>query len=143
MMMKKYTQILILALSAAFAIGAAAQTTAPIKHKVVLQVSDGEAAKWNLALNNAKNVQEALGADMVDIEIVAYGPGIGMLKADSTTSNRITAAVKAGIQIVACENTMTVQKLTKDDMNASIGYVPTGVVELMKRQREGWAYVRP
>ena len=143
MTIKKYTQALVLAFSVAFAMGAVAQTAAPIKNKVVLQVSDGDAAKWNLALNNAKNVQDSLGADKVDIEIVAYGPGIGMLKADGTTSNRVTAAVKAGIQVVACENTMIAQKLTKADMNSSIGYVPTGVVELMKRQQEGWAYVRP
>lgn len=143
MTIKKYTQALVLAFSVAFAMGAAAQTAAPMKNKLVLQVSDGDAAKWNLALNNAKNVQDSIGADKVEIEIVAYGPGIGMLKADGATSNRVTEAAKAGIQVVACENTMTAQKLTKADMNSSIGYVPTGVVELMKRQQEGWAYVRP
>jgi intracellular sulfur oxidation DsrE/DsrF family protein len=160
MIMKPYFQAAVWVLSAAFAMGAAAQTVAPaakaqtiapskakakapIKAKVVFQVSDGDAAKWNLALNNAKNVQDELGASNVDIEIVAYGPGIGMLKAEATTSNRVTDAIKAGIQIVACENTMTNQKLTKADMTADIGYVPAGVVELMKRQREGWAYIRP
>jgi uncharacterized protein len=113
------------------------------KNKVVFQVSDGDAGKWNLALNNAKNVQESLGAQNVAIEIVAYGPGIGMLKAESTTSNRVTDAIKSGIQIVACENTMTALKLTPADMNPAISYVPAGVVEIMKRQSEGWAYVRP
>ena len=122
---------------------AVAQTAAPAKAKVVFQVSDGEAAKWNLALNNATNVQQEYGADKVQIEIVAYGPGIGMLKADATTNNRIAEATKSGIQVVACENTMTAQKLTKADMNTAIGYVPAGVVELMKRQGEGWAYIRP
>ena len=111
--------------------------------KVVFQVSDGDAAKWNLALNNAKNVQQDLGADKVQIEIVAYGPGIGMLKEDATTSTRVSEAVKSGIQVVACENTMKGFKLTKADMNPAIGYVPAGVVELMKRQGEGWAYIRP
>ena len=106
---------------------AVAQTAAPAKAKVVFQVSDGEAAKWNLALNNATNVQQEYGADKVQIEIVAYGPGIGMLKADATTNNRIAEATKSGIQVVACENTMTAQKLTKADMNTAIGYVPAGV----------------
>ena len=124
-------------------LAAVAQTAAPAKAKVVFQVSDGEAAKWNLALNNAKNVQQELGAGKVDIEIVAYGPGIGMLKADAAINNRIAEATKSGIQVVACENTMTAQKLTKADMNPVIGYVPAGVVELMKRQGEGWAYIRP
>ena len=140
---KTFIQATVLALSVTFAMGAAAQTAAPAKAKVVIQVSDGDAAKWNMALNNAKNVQDELGASKVDIEIVAYGPGIGMLKADATTSNRIIEATTSGIQVVACENTMTVQKLTKADMNPAIGYVRTGVVQLMNRQREGWAYIRP
>lgn len=140
---KAFIQAAVLALSATFAMGATAQTAAPAKARVVIQVSDGDAAKWNLALNNAKNVQQELGADKVDIEIVAYGPGIGMLKADATTSNRIIEATKSGVQVVACENTMTVQKITKAEMNPAIGYVRTGVVELMNRQREGYAYIRP
>ncbi len=122
---------------------ALAQTAAPSKSKVVFQVSDGDAGKWNLALNNAKNVQQELGAGKVDIEIVAYGPGIGMLKADATISNRVDEAAKSGIKVVACENTMTVQKLTKADMNPNISYVPAGVVELMRLHSEGWAYIRP
>ena len=119
-----------------------AQTSAA-PSKVVFQVSDGDAAKWNLALNNAKNVQEELGADKVQIEIVAYGPGIGMLKDDATTNTRVTEAAKSGIQVVACENTMKGLKITKADMNPAVGYVPAGVVELMKRQGQGWAYIRP
>jgi len=53
------------------------------RHKLVLQVSTNDPAVWNLALNNAENVQEALGKDKIDIEIVAYGPGLNMLKAES------------------------------------------------------------
>ena len=53
------------------------------KHtRVVVQVSDADPARWNLALNNVKNLQDDLGAGNVEIEVVAYGPGIGMLKLD-------------------------------------------------------------
>jgi intracellular sulfur oxidation DsrE/DsrF family protein len=113
------------------------------KQKLVIQVSDGDAAKWNLALNNARNVQEELGANNVEIEIVAYGPGIGMLKMDATTNSRIAEMAKAGVQIVACENTMRNQKLAKADMHPDISYAPSGVTEIMRRQREGWSYLRP
>lgn len=157
-MLRKNTLLgLILALSAVFAVGASAQTTTPAPAKpkavakkkmhavpkVVFQVSDNDPAKWNLALNNAKNVLQEYGAGKAEIEIVAYGPGIGMLKAEATTADRISEATLAGVKIVACENTMNAQKLTKADMNPAIGYVPAGVVELMKRQGEGWAYIRP
>ena len=113
------------------------------ENRVVIQVSDADAGKWNLALNNARNLQTDLGAKNVDIEIVAYGPGIGMLKADSVVGNRIGEALGAGVKIVACENTMSGQKLAKGDMLSGIGYVEAGVVEIMRRQQERWAYLRP
>jgi uncharacterized protein len=122
---------------------AAAQQPVGAKSKLVMQVSDGDTAKWNLALNNAKNVQVDLGAANVDIEIVAYGPGIGMLKADSVVGNRVGEAMASGVKVVACENTMHGQKLTKADMLTGIGYAPAGVVEIMQKQQQGWAYIRP
>ncbi len=125
-----------------FAAGAVAQTPAPA-NKVVLQVSDNDPGKWNLALNNAKNIQSDLGASNVAVEIVAYGPGINMLKMDSAVGGRIDEALHAGVKVVACENTMRGAKLTKTDMLNDIGYVPAGVVELMQKQQQGWAYLRP
>ncbi|HET9338489.1 MAG TPA: DsrE family protein [Casimicrobiaceae bacterium] len=122
--------------------GVQAQTPAPA-NKVVIQMSDADPAKWHLALNNAKNLQTDLGASNVAIEVVAYGPGIGMLKADSVVGNRIAEARGSGVNVLACENTMRNSKLAKDDMLAGIGYVASGVVEIMQRQQQGWAYLRP
>jgi len=135
---------LVLAFALPFAsINSIAAVDSAAKEKLVIQVSDGDAAKWNLALNNAKNVQQACGADKVDIEIVTYGPGIGMLKMDSVVANRIDDSKKAGVSIVACQNTMKNMKLTADDMLPNTSYVPSGVVEIMKKQNEGYAYLRP
>jgi intracellular sulfur oxidation DsrE/DsrF family protein len=132
------------ALAALGSPGAHAQATPAAKpNRVVMQVSDNDPGKWNLALNNAKNLQTDLGAGNVEIEIVAYGPGIGMLKADSIVGNRIGEALGHGVKVSACENTMRGQKLVKADMLDGIGYVPAGVVEIMRRQQEGWAYLRP
>jgi intracellular sulfur oxidation DsrE/DsrF family protein len=117
--------------------------TAPVKNKAVFQVSDADPQKWNLTLNNVKNVGDDLGQDAVDLEIVVYGPGIGMLKSDSAVGKRIADALKSGVKVVACENTMKAQKLVYADMLPDIGYVPAGVVELMKKQHEGYAYIRP
>lgn len=133
-------------LSAPFLIAAHAQGTGATgqkRHKIVIQVSDNDPAKWNLALNNAKNLQDDVGAANVDIAIVAYGPGIGMLKLESPTGSRVADAMKANVRVVACENTMRAQKITKDDMLPAISYVPAGVTEIMKKQGEGWAYLRP
>jgi uncharacterized protein len=131
------------ALLAAIVVSPAMFAQPVAENRLVIQVSDADPGKWNLALNNARNVQTDLGAKNVEIEIVAYGPGIGMLKADSVVGNRIGEALGEGVKIVACENTMRGQKLAKGDMLSGIGYVDAGVVEIMRRQQEHWAYVRP
>lgn len=125
--------------------GAAPQALAQqgAKHKVVFQVSDADPAKWNLALNNARNVQTDLGKNNVQIEIVVYGPGLGMLKADSKVADRLAAALDQSVGLLACENTMQNTKVTREQMYSGIGYVQAGVTHLMKRQGEGWAYIRP
>jgi uncharacterized protein len=131
----------------AFIIGAAA-ALAPLgaqaqAYKVVLQVSDADPAKWNLALNNANNIQHDLGKGNVAIEIVAYGPGLAMLKGDSKVSARLAQALDHSIGLMACENTMRNTKTPKEEMYSGISYVDAGVVHIMKRQREGWQYIRP
>lgn len=119
-------------------------STMKTANKVAFQVSDNDPAKWNLVLNNAKNVQSSLGGTgKSDVEIVVYGPGINMLKSDSTVGNRVEEAQKAGVNIVACQNTMKGMKLTEADMLPNTVYVPAGVVELMTKQNEGYAYIRP
>lgn len=142
---RKLCEGLAVAMAIVVLAGAAAAQTQQVatRSKVVIQVSDAETAKWNLALNNARNVQSELGAANVDIEIVAYGPGIGMLKLDSPLANGVGEATAAGMKIVACEHTMHGQHLSHGDMLDGVGFVSAGVVEIMQRQQQGWAYVRP
>ena len=141
-MLRKSLPLVALAAVLAFVAPAQAQQS-PARSRVVMQVSDNDPANWNLALNNAKNIQADLGAANVDIEVVAYGPGINMLKADSVVGNRVGEALGAGVKIVACENTMRNQKLARQDMLPKVDYVMAGVVELMQKQQQGWAYIRP
>ncbi len=124
-------------------LSSAAAAAGPAKNKVVFQVSDSDPAKWNLALNNVRNLQTELPDDESDIEVVVYGPGIGMLKGDSPVAHRIADALKNGVKVVACENTMKGMKLTYADMLPAIGYVPAGVVEIVRKQQQGYSYVRP
>lgn len=120
---------------------AAPSASAPMK--VVVQVSDDNPRTWNLALNNLRNLQSEVGAQNVVAELVAYGPGIGMLQRESSVEARITQALTDGVRIVACENTMRGRKLTRPDMIPGIGYVPSGVVEIVERERDGYSYLRP
>ncbi len=124
---------------------ALAQAAAPAagRHHVVIQVSDNDPAKWNLALNNARNVQADLGMDNVDVEVVAYGPGLAMLRTESAVAQRIQSASSQGVGVIACENTMKNTKVDRAQILGGVKFVDAGVVHIMKRQREGWGYVRP
>lgn len=113
------------------------------KSKVVFQVSDGESKKWELTLSNVKNVIKDMGKDNIDVEIVAYGPGIEMFKFESPVASRIDEIIKMGAHVMICENTMQAQKISKADMLNNLGYVQAGVSQLIKRQQQGYAYIRP
>ena len=140
--MNRRTLIALLAL-AALPVFAQHPWPAASKPRVIFQVSDNDPGKWQLALNNAKNVQADLGKDNVEIEIVAYGPGLNMLKAESKVAAGLAGALDNNVGLIACENTMHNTKVTRDDMYHGIAYVQAGVTHIMKRQREGWSYIRP
>ena len=119
----------------------ATSATAAKPHKVVFQVNEDDSRKWNTILGNINNVQEELGR--VEVTVVAIGPGLGMLKAEALTANRVQDAMAAGVRFVACGNSMQAQKLEKDDMIERIDYVRAGYVEIMRLQQIGWSYLRP
>jgi hypothetical protein len=133
---------LLLAAAAALSPFAAHAQKAERQH-LVIQVSDGDPATWGLALNNAENVQQALGKGNVDVEIVAYGPGLNMLRSDSKVAARLNAALDGSVELIACETTMRKMKVTKAELAAGTKVVPGGVIHIMQRQREGWNYIRP
>jgi intracellular sulfur oxidation DsrE/DsrF family protein len=122
---------------------AQAQAAAPaVKNRALFQVTDNDPARWNMILNNMTNLREGVGGEAIEIELVAFGPGIHMLKADSPVKARIADALKSGVTINGCQNTMKGMKLTPADMLPEIAYVPSGVVEVMRKQQQGWAYIR-
>jgi len=141
--MNRRSLLTLLGLGAAAAPALAQQKKSAAKHRVIFQVSDNDPARWQLALSNARNVQTDLGKENVQIEIVAYGPGIEMMKAESKVAGGLAGALDTSVGLIACENTMQNNKVSRDEMYAGIGFVQAGVTHLMKRQKEGWAYIRP
>lgn len=123
-----------------FALGAQAETA---KLGVAVQVSDDSVATWNQAINVIKNIQSEYGKDNVDVELVVFGNGIGLLRFDSQLANRIDETMASGAKVLMCQNTMKARKLTEADMHAKIGYVKAGVVEIIDKQKQGWAVIRP
>ena len=120
-------------------------------HRLVLQVDTNEPAMMNLALNNATNVAQYYKdrGEKVAIEVVTFGPGLHMLRDDtSPVKARITAitASTPTISFKACGNTQ--ENMSKAE-NKEIALIPeatvvkSGVVRVMQLQESGWTYVRP
>ena len=122
-------------------------------HRVAIQVDQNDPQVMNLALNNATNVIEYYRGknEDVDVDIVTYGPGLHMLRDDtSPVKDRIKRlkelAFPGKIQFSACNNTR--QGMEKAEGHAisvlpDATIVPSGVVRLMELQEQGWSYVRP
>lgn len=119
-----------------------AAKTATEKVRVVIQVSDPDPKLWAQGINYTENLQQLLGKDNVEVEVVALGQGIGLLKLDSPQATRVSEALQKGVKIVACQSTMKRQKLSKEDMLPAIGYVPGGLVRIIELQRQGWTYIK-
>ena len=120
----------------------AAAPAEPARERAIFAVSDADPQKWSLTLGNIANAIDGLGADGADIELVVYGPGIAMLKKDSPVADKIAAALRSGVRIAACQNSMRGFHLEASDLAPGVGSVPSGVVELIRREHSGYAYVR-
>ena len=133
--------------------GAGARAEAGKPHRVVIQVDQNDAAVMNLALNNVRNLLDYYRAknEDVDIEVVAYGPGLHMLRDDtSPVKDRIKELVgisfPSKVAFDACN-------ITKQGVEKAEGrpiaiipqatLVPAGVARIMELQEQGYSYVKP
>ena len=146
----KHFRILLSLLVGVLLIVGTAQTTiaeeSKKKHKIVIQVSTDDARTQKIALNNAVNVQKLIGIDNIDIEIVAYGPGLGLLTSKSKEAKRVKSLALQDITFSACGNTMAkVEKKTgkKPQLTEGVKVVEAGVARIMELQEQGYSYIRP
>lgn len=134
--------LLLLGSVVASAQGRPASGASTPKYRVVMQVSNPEPRGWHQTLNNAIALTKNAGPGNVEIEIVANGMGIGMLKFNSPEAREVAAVLGMGIKVLACGETMKALMLEKDDMLPNIGFVPGGLIEVLDRQRDGWSYIK-
>jgi uncharacterized protein len=136
------------------AVAAEKKAEEPAKpHRILIQVDQNDPAVMNLALNNATNVIEyyRLKGKDVAVDVVTYGPGLHMLRSDtSPVQDRIKqlkdSAFPSTIQFSACD-------ITRQGMEKKEGHpisimsdavvVPSGVIHLVELQEKGWSYIRP
>lgn len=141
-----------LAVAAVFAMPAyAAENAKP--HRIAIQIDQNDPALMNLVLNNVSNLTEYYHSkgEQVQIEVVAYGPGLNMLREDKSPVKDRLKRIKEGsfpstVNFSACHNTMMGMEKAEGHpipIVPQASVVPAGVVRLSELQEQGWSYIRP
>ena len=146
--MFKFIQIPLLLL---FALGTLQANAAPddkpfAEERIVLQISDNDPFKQTLVLNVANNLVKHYGPDKVDVEIVAFGPGLRLLFKDNANKGRINGLADNGVRFAACKNTIKAmgKKLGHPPaLHGNATPVSAGVVQIIDLVNQGYKLVKP
>ena len=129
---------------------AAAQAPAP-GHRLAIHVDSDDPETMNLALNNIVNAKKLYDerGEAVSVEIVTYGPGITMLRGDTSPVRERLAELKASFPALVlsmCGNSKAgAERREGKEVPLLPGarVVPAGIVRLMELQEQGYSYVKP
>jgi len=112
------------------------------EHNIVIQLNTADTSAWSSTIGNIKNIQKAW-PNHLHIEVVVHGKAINLLVKDKTYfASDIAGLTKEGIVFSACENTMRKYKIEKADLLIEAKTVPSGVVEVILKQEQGWRYLK-
>ena len=148
--MLKYFRSIFLVVSSLFLASVAAPAFSADQsltdYKYVLHISDMDPSKQELILNNAKNLLDAYPPGKVEVEIVAYGPGLRLMFADNSNAQRVDSLSQSGVKFAACGNTLKgMTKLMGEEpkLNKVATVVPGGIVRIGELVHQGYIYVKP
>jgi len=122
--------------------GAKASEGGKLMLKAVVHINFTDSARQKHGLKNVANIlKEVKGAE---IEVVCHGGGIGLLVKDkSEHADEVARLVKGGVKFVACENTLRDKSIPKENLLPGVTTVPSGAVEVIRKQQEGYGYFKP
>jgi intracellular sulfur oxidation DsrE/DsrF family protein len=143
--------VIALALATTFSMAARAQQV-PLQdkpfaeHKIVLQLSDNDPKKQALVISVANNLLKAYDPDKVAIEVVAFGPGIDLLRVENSNRKLVESLISQGVRFDVCENTVdTIERETgkRPDIIPGATPVQVGVGQILYLTENGYTLVRP
>jgi intracellular sulfur oxidation DsrE/DsrF family protein len=148
--MLKYFRSIFLVVSSLLLIAAApsalAEDKSQTEYKYVLHIDDMDPSKQELILNNAQNLLDAYPPGEVEVEIVAYGPGLRLMFAENVNAKRIDSLSQSGVKFTACGNTlkgMAKQLGEEPKLNPVATVVPGGIVRIGQLVKQGYIYIKP
>jgi len=145
-MKKPLLKLASLLMAASLTLGAfVAQAANPFAdQKIVLQISDPNPFKQTLVLNVASNIIKHYGEDKVDIEIVAFGPGLRLLFDGNANAGRIDGLAQKGVRFSACSNTVrNMSKKHAIKLGSHAVKVKAGVVQIIGLVKKGYTLIKP
>lgn len=114
-------------------------------HKAIFHID--EQNKWNLTLKNVNNLLDAVAAEDFNIEVLANAEAVKEYVLNNEAELNTQSAMKdlsdRGIKFVACNNSLKAFGIKQEDLINFVEIVPVGVLELVKKQREGYGYIKP
>lgn len=117
------------------------------KAHIILQISDAEPKKQALVLDIANNlIRHYGGADMADIEIIAFASGIDLLFEASPNETRIASLADSGVRFYICMNTVDSRERKtgkRPKISKHATGVQTGVAFLVDEIQRGYTQIRP
>ncbi len=117
-----------------------------VEHRVVFQLSDDSEGKQRQVLNNIENVMKAFGADKVSVEVVAFGPGLELLREGNPNAEHIRSLATQGVRFDACQNTIDTWERNNErayPLMSLAKRVPSGVAQIVYLSERGYTNIRP
>src|SRR5262249_17444528 len=115
-------------------------------HKIVVQVSENDPRKQALVISVAHNLLKFYDPDKVAVEVVAFGPGIDLLRGESASRKQVESLIAQGVRFDVCLNTLdTVERETgkRPDIMPGATPVQVGVGQILFLTENGYTLVRP
>lgn len=151
--MRNFVYLFVLAISIAV-VPAVAQTNevsfhgaeaTKTRYRAVYQLNTADTATMHHALAHIQNaLNDPRLKGKLDIELVVYSGAVALYRKDKPYfAKEVESLQKQGVILAMCENTMRIRKISRDELFPFISYVPTANGELIIRQQDGWAIIRP
>lgn len=126
------------------ALGIERREAAIKKYRVVFHLDEPSKGRADQVFRNIENLLADLGENNVEVELVANGGGIkALVKSPNSYAEQIDPLAAMGVRFIACAHSLSQLEIARDTLLESVEVVSSGVGELVKKQMEGWAYIRP
>jgi intracellular sulfur oxidation DsrE/DsrF family protein len=114
------------------------------KYRVIFHIDEPSKGRANQVLMNITNLLDDLGQDVVEVELLANGGGVrAMARGSESAAGQVEVLAQRGVHFVACQHSLEHLSMQREELLDLVDVVPAGVSELVTKQAEGWAYIRP